>query len=57
VRFYSELDLQMMLNYKISTEPTKITDELMLLSVINNQTFFTLFKEADYSAILEAVSK
>lgn len=47
----------MMLNYKIRTEPTKITDELMLLSVINNQTFFTLFKEADYSAILEAVSK
>lgn len=57
VRFYCELDLQMMMKYHREAEATKVTDPVMLLSVVNNQTFFTLLREVKYSSIMDAVSR
>ena len=47
----------MMIQMQQTQEPTKIIDPIMLLAVINNQTFFTLLRDQNFSSIMEAVSK
>jgi hypothetical protein len=47
----------MMMKYHRDAEATKVTDPMMLLSVVNNQTFFTLLREVKYSSIMDAVSR